>query len=54
MEWMQPAKATKPQRGYNVLPWRMVGMNYSPISEISEDDLRKFAAQFVDAANLSH
>ena len=43
---MQPAKATKPQRGYNVLPWRMVGMNYSPISEVSEDDLRKFAAAF--------
>ena len=31
-------------------------MNYSAVSEIREDDLRKFAAQFVDAANanLSH
>jgi anti-sigma factor RsiW len=45
--------ATKPQRGYNVLHWRMAGMNYSAISEVSEDDLRKFAAAFSDATSPS-
>ena len=45
--------ATKPQRGYNVLHWRTAGMNYSAISEVSEDDLRKFAAAFSGAASPS-
>ena len=46
--------ATKPQRGYNVLHWRMAGMNYSAVSEVSEDDLRKFAAAFSEAMSPSH
>jgi hypothetical protein len=29
-------------------------MNYSAVSEISEADLRKFAAAFSDTMNLSH
>jgi len=37
----------KPQRGYNVLHWTSNGMTYWALSEISEDDLRKFAQEFV-------
>jgi anti-sigma factor RsiW len=47
----EPVAASKPQRGYNVVHWRMEGMNYSAISEVSEDDLRKFAAAFSGAAS---
>jgi anti-sigma factor RsiW len=36
----------KPQRGYNVLHWTSNGMTYWALSEISEDDLRKFAHEF--------
>jgi anti-sigma factor RsiW len=36
----------KPQRGYNILHWRRNGMTYWALSEISEDDLRKFALEF--------
>jgi len=43
-------KEEKPQRGYNIVRWRAAGMNYSAVSEIAEDDLRKFAAAFSDAA----
>jgi len=50
----KPVAAIKPQRGYNVLHWRMAGMNYSAVSEVNEDDLRKFAAAFSGAANPSH
>ncbi len=47
----QELKAEKPQRGYNIVRWRAAGMNYSAISEIAEDDLRRFAAAFSDAAS---
>lgn len=43
-------KGEKPQRGYHLVRWRAAGMNYWAISEIAEDDLRKFAAAFSDAA----
>ena len=46
----QDVKGEKAQRGYNIVRWRSAGMNYSAISEIAEDDLRKFAAAFSDAA----
>jgi len=39
-------KGEKPQRGYNIVRWRAAGMNYSAVSEIAEDDLRKFAVAF--------
>jgi anti-sigma factor RsiW len=42
-------KAENPQRGYHIVRWRAAGMDYSAISEIAEDDLRKFAAAFSDA-----
>ncbi|MEY2511242.1 MAG: hypothetical protein QOE26_2005 [Verrucomicrobiota bacterium] len=45
----QEVKGEKPRRGYHILRWRAAGMNYSAISEIAEDDLRKFAAAFSDA-----
>jgi anti-sigma factor RsiW len=45
----QEVKEEKPQRGYNIIRWRAAGMNYSAVSEIAEDDLRKFAAAFSDA-----
>ena len=45
----QEVKAENPQRGYHIVRWRAAGMNYSAISEIAEDDLRKFAAAFSDA-----
>lgn len=44
-----PITATKPRRGYSILHWQRAGMNYWAVSEISEDDLRKFAAAFSDA-----
>lgn len=47
----QEVKGGKPQRGYNIVRWRAAGMNYSAVSEIAEDDLRKFAAAFAEAAN---
>jgi anti-sigma factor RsiW len=49
----QEVNAEKPQRGYNVVRWRALGMNYSAVSEIGEDDLRKFAAVFSDAITSS-
>lgn len=42
----QEVKGEKPQRGYNIVRWRAAGMNHSAVSEIAEDDLRKFAAAF--------
>ena len=36
----------KPQRGYNMVHWTSNGMTYWALSEISEDDLRKFAHEF--------
>jgi anti-sigma factor RsiW len=42
-------KGEKPQRGYNIVSWRGAGMNYWAVSEISEDDLRKFSAAFSEA-----
>jgi anti-sigma factor RsiW len=45
----QEVKGEKPQRGYNIVRWRAAGMNYSAVSEIAEDDLRKFAIAFEDA-----
>jgi anti-sigma factor RsiW len=36
----------KPQRGYNILHWTRNGMTYWALSEIAEDDLRKFAREF--------
>jgi anti-sigma factor RsiW len=42
----QEAKGEKPQRGYNIVRWRAAGMNYSAVSEIAEDDLRKFSTTF--------
>ncbi|MFN2623618.1 MAG: anti-sigma factor [Chthoniobacterales bacterium] len=45
--------ATKPQRGYNVLRWRSGGMNFWAVSEVSENDLRKFAAAFSGATGPS-
>jgi anti-sigma factor RsiW len=45
----EEVQGEKPQRGYNIVRWRAAGMNYSAISEIAEDDLRKFAAAFSDA-----
>ena len=45
----QEMKTERPQRGYNILRWRAAGMNYSAVSEIAEDDLRKFTAAFSDA-----
>jgi anti-sigma factor RsiW len=50
---VEPIAATKPQRGYNILHWQRAGMNYWAVSEISEDDLRKFAAAFSDAVTPS-
>jgi anti-sigma factor RsiW len=46
----QEVKGEKPQRGYHIVRWRAAGMNYSAVSEIAEDDLRKFASAFSDAA----
>ena len=46
----QEVKGEKPQRGYNIVRWRAAGMNYSAISEVAEDDLRKFAIAFSDAS----
>jgi anti-sigma factor RsiW len=45
----QEVKGEKSQRGYNIVRWRAAGMNYSAVSEIAEDDLRKFASAFSDA-----
>lgn len=39
----------KAQRGYNVLHWTGNGMTYWALSEIGEDDLRKFAREFARA-----
>jgi anti-sigma factor RsiW len=45
----QDVKEEKTQRGYNIVRWRAAGMNYSGISEIAEDDLRKFSTAFSEA-----
>jgi len=45
----QEMKREKPQRGYNIVRWRAAGMNYSAVSEIAEDDLRKFSTAFSEA-----
>jgi anti-sigma factor RsiW len=45
----QEAKDEKPQRGYNIVSWRVAGMNHWAVSEIAEDDLRKFSAAFSEA-----
>jgi anti-sigma factor RsiW len=45
----QRAKEEKPQRGYNIVSWRAAGMNYWAVSEIAEDDLRKFSTAFSEA-----
>jgi anti-sigma factor RsiW len=42
----QEVKGEKPQRGYNIVRWHAAGMNYWAVSEIAEDDLRKFAVAF--------
>jgi anti-sigma factor RsiW len=42
----QEVKGVNPQRGYNIVRWHAAGMNYWAVSEIAEDDLRKFAAAF--------
>jgi anti-sigma factor RsiW len=42
-------KGEKPRRGYNIVSWRGAGMNYWAVSEIAEDDLRKFSAAFSEA-----
>jgi anti-sigma factor RsiW len=47
----QDVKGEKPQRGYNIVRWRAAGMNYSAVSEIAEEDLRKFAVGFSEATN---
>jgi anti-sigma factor RsiW len=39
----EPITEKSPQRGYNLLHWAKDGMNYYAVSEISADDLRKFA-----------
>lgn len=49
----QEVKGEKPQRGYNTVRWRAAGMTYSAVSEIAEDDLRKFAVAFSDATTSS-
>jgi anti-sigma factor RsiW len=46
----EPVTAKTPERGYNILHWANDGMNYYAISEISPDDLHRFA----DAINSSH
>ncbi|MEY2496144.1 MAG: hypothetical protein QOJ45_2636 [Verrucomicrobiota bacterium] len=50
----QEVKEEKPQRGYHIVRWRAAGMNYSAISEIAEEDLRKFAVAFSEANTSSH
>ena len=50
----QEVKGEKPQRGYNVIRWRAAGMNYWAVSELAEDDLRKFALAFFDATTSPH
>jgi anti-sigma factor RsiW len=45
----QEAKEEKSQRGYNIVSWRAAGMNCWAVSEIAEDDLRKFAVAFSEA-----
>ena len=45
----QEVKGENPQRGYNIVRWRAAGMNYSAVSEIAEDDLRKFSTAFSEA-----
>jgi anti-sigma factor RsiW len=45
----EEGKGERPQRGYNIVCWRAAGMNYWAVSEIAEDDLRKFAATFSEA-----
>lgn len=46
----EPVLTTRPQRGYNTLHWRKQGMNFWGVSEVSEEDLRKFAAAFSETA----
>jgi anti-sigma factor RsiW len=45
----EEAKGERPQRGYNIVRWHAAGMNYWAVSEIAEDDLRKFAVAFSEA-----
>jgi anti-sigma factor RsiW len=45
----QEVKGDKPQRGYNIVRWRASGMNYCAVSEVAEDDLRKFVVAWSDA-----
>jgi len=45
----QEVKGEKTQRGYNIVRWRASGMNYWAVSEVAEEDLRKFAAAFSGA-----
>lgn len=47
----EPIAAKKSQRGYNILHWENGGMNYWAVSEISADDLRKFADAVSSATN---
>jgi anti-sigma factor RsiW len=50
----QEVKEEKPQRGYHIVRWRAAGMNYWAVSEIAEEDLRKFAVAFSEANTSSH
>jgi anti-sigma factor RsiW len=42
-------KGEKTQRGYHIVRWHAAGLNYGAVSEIAEDDLRKFAVAFSEA-----
>jgi anti-sigma factor RsiW len=46
----EPISTTRPQRGYNALHWRKQGMDFWAVSEVNEEDLRKFAAAFSETA----
>jgi anti-sigma factor RsiW len=50
----QEVREEKPQRGYNIVRWRAAGMNYWAVSEIADDDLRKFAVAFAEATTSPH
>jgi anti-sigma factor RsiW len=45
----EQVKGENSQRGYNIVRWRAAGMNYAAVSEVAEDDLRKFSVAFSDA-----
>jgi anti-sigma factor RsiW len=53
-EGIEAVTASKPQRGYNILHWRGGGMNYWAVSEIAEDDLRKFAQALAEDSTAAH